>query len=777
MRTLLVLCLCSLAFGGLAGGQGVDATPCAAVSLRAFLNRRAESLELAERIEATALVDDLVALAAEYIDTVQVLPFSASFCHEGYDTTWRLEQLLHDTYAAQVMRLLGVADEDNTYLLALPFDRQLVEEQRQRLEALLESGERDGLQSTATGSGDECFYEDLIYPVEQWLAHKPLMEGVESIETVADVLAVGRDMNAWRGRTWSMLPACFEPFLHLMELSQLAQFVSMQRALAMAGVREADDPFAEAIDQMLKPRWGYFGGGFRDVRLRAWTRPAPTVIGIATCSIAELESFAHIPAEFDNILAEALSAVDTEQKLAFIKRQVAWRHRLWLQLPMCREVLEMTWLMRQISSDQATVFALQLLADDNSNAAPTVATHAEARDGQRLRQLRERFDAYLKGANVDLPKTAEAAFFTCGDQLSEDEYDGIIAGFRKMMGQAREISSADDAAAYFADQVRWRDGYLAGLPACPEAIEYGWWTALLTTSDALSAVMKLAGLPEKDNPYVVEGELAFRRWFKFLTEFHRGKSIPKQQGAPSASRLRSCAEDDVSIIVGAEQTYDELLGYPTWFSTDELVGYAKTYLEWRDDAFGDFPPCAEAQEIRLDFTQIVGDAIARRLLDIDGRLYGDSPWRQLPEDFLRYERLDEALFEAHLVSGPRPAERVVPVCSAEEIDIVADLASGIMAIARSAESFELGMALPAFHWEILNWRGDLMARLPQCAGAVELGWLMNDIHIDLAVLGSLSFVGADIEALHHAKLIEENLARMVYQAQALGIEGIAAPGP
>ncbi|MCY3917873.1 MAG: hypothetical protein OXG49_17870 [Chloroflexi bacterium] len=542
----------------------------------------------------------------------------------------------------------------------------------------------------------------------------------------------------------------------------------------MAGLREADDPFAEALDQMLNPRWGYFGDMFRDVRLRAWTKLPPTIIGLATCSVAELEAFAHMPAEFDGLLAEAQSAVDTEQKLAFIRRQVAWRHRLWLQMPMCREVLEMTWLMRQISSDQAAIFALQTLSHTDANRELSAQIAADARDGRRLRQLRERFDAYLNGANGDLPETAEAAFFTCADQLSEDQYDEITAGFRKLLGQAREISSADDAVAYFEDQVRWRDGHLAGLPACPEAIEYGWWTSLLTTSDALSAVMNLAGISEVDNPYVVEGELAFRRWFKFVLDFHRGKSIPKEHGAPSMGRLRSCSEDDVSTIEGAEKSYDELLDYPTWFSIDELVGYALTYLEWREDAFGDFPHCAEAHEIRLDFTQIVGDVFARRLLDIDGRLYGESPWRQLPDDFLRYARLDEALFAAHLVSGPPADERVVPVCTAGEIENVADLASGIVAI---AQSLDPGMALPAYHRRILSWRQDLMARLPQCAGAVELGWLMNDIHIDLAVLGSLSFVGAEDDALPHADIIEENLARMADQAQALGIATIAAPGP
>ena len=62
-----------------------------------------------------------------------------------------------------------------------------------------------------------------------------------------------------------------------------------------------------------------------------------------------------------------------------------------------------------------------------------------------------------------------------------------------------------------------------------------------------------------------------------------------------------------------------------------------------------------------------------------------------------------------------------------------------------------------------------MARLPQCAGAVELGWLMNDISIDLAVLHSLIFVGADADLLPHPTALAEGLARMSQLAKELGV--------
>lgn len=775
MRTLLIFCLVLVVYGGLAQGQGTDDIPCASGSLEAFLNRRAEALDLAERIEATPDIGALVALTADYIDMVTLLPFSASFCHEGYDTMWRLDHFLNDSYGAQLMRLLGVADQDNTYRQSLPAARQLVDDQAQALQALLASGEREGMKSTVSGAGGECFYEDLILPTQQWLAHERLMKRVETTDTLKDVLNLGREVSAWREQTWTVVPACYYPFLHLMERSQLAQFVSMGRALAIGSPGEADDPFAETLDQMLNPYIGFFGRSFHEERLRVWKEPAPIVFGIPNCSLAELASFAHMPAEIDDLLADAQNAADAERQLAFIRRQVAWRHRLWLQMPMCREVLEMTWLMRQISSDQAAAFALQLLSDRETSAALTVQDFADVGSGQRLSQLREQIDGYLAGADGDLPETPEAAFFTCGDQLTQDEYEGITAGYRGLLGQAREISFADDVLSFFENRIRWRAGFPAGLPGCPEAIELGWLTSLWTTSEALSTVLTNAGLSPADNPYIAEIELAVDRWFRLNQALSRGVHMPKAYGAPGPGRLRSCSISDAPAITNAEKTYDELLDYPRAFAIDEMVEYALTYLNWRDTSFRDYPLCSEAHKIRLDFTQIVGDVIARRILDIDGRLYGEAPWRQLPDDFERYANLGEALFAAQLASGPPPDERVVPSCTAEEIATVAELTESLMAIAGLAQSLDGRMELPAYHQQILDWRKRLMARLPQCAGAVELGWLMNDLHIDLAVAGSLAYVGVNLDALPFPSVIDENLARLSHQAQALGIKTLAAP--
>ena len=338
------------------------------------------------------------------------------------------------------------------------------------------------------------------------------------------------------------------------------------------------------------------------------------------------------------------------------------------------------------------------------------------------------------------------------------------------MAAGNQVASVDEALRYAEFEIDWREGYLSRLPHCPEGVELGWWTAVQTTSMPLSTLLGLAGVPDVDNPYIAEDESAFARWLKVRQNLSRGETIPKESGPVSHSWLRYCSDADELAIALAAIKYEELLKSPRADTVDELVEYSVAYLEWREAGFRAYPLCLHAHNIRLQFTQIIGDVIARRALDIDGRLYGGNPWRQLPNDSERFDRLTEALFDSRRAVGPPPDERVLPACTDEEIETAAQLANGIASLAGAAETLDHEAGLPAFHQGILDWRGDLMARLPQCAGAVKLGWLMNDISIDLAVLHSLIYTGVDADVLPHPTVIADGLARMSELALELGIE-------
>ncbi len=765
-RSLIALLLI-VTIGPMIHGQDAEHRPCTARLIATFLDARSVTEDLAKQIYAARSLDAFLTITPAFIEEMDLLPHRATYCHEGFETMWRLDAYLSDVYAARIFNLQGIDDTENPFAVAVVADLERVELQIQALEALLSSGERADVESNLMGTGSECYYADMILPLARSLEHAALMESLNAIETPQDLPRVGRELIAWREATWAELPGCYVAFHHLMELGRLAHFTLMRRALEFAGVVDAENPFVEPLDQMLNPEYGSFGGRFLEERLRVGVRPMPTVFGLPSCSPADLESFAHMPAEFDDLIAAAQTVATDAERLAYIQRQVHWRYRLWLQMPMCADVIELTWLMRQFSSDYATVFALELLAAGDINTPYPAQVNPQGENAQRLRVVRERFEAQLAGQSR-LPRQTGSAIFTCG-RLRDDLKEPIYAGLHDLTTQAKAIATIDEALNYARRQLRWRAGYLAKLPHCPEAIEFGWWSSLQTTSAALARALELAGIDAADNPYAAEDEFALQRWI-VVSRALLGDTLPKESGDVPLSRLQHCSRADALAIAIAAGKYEELLKYPRADTIDDMVAYAVNALEWRDIGFSAYPLCAEAHRIRLEFTQNVGDVVARRLLDIDGRLYGDNPWRQLPDDFDRIETLNDVLREVRMAFGPPPEERIVAACAAEEVEVVVQLADVIVSLAQAAETHDLQADLPAYHQRILDWRADLMARLPQCQGAVPAGWLMNDISIDLAVLGSLTFVGADIAALPHTAVIDENLARLSQLAADLGID-------
>ena len=501
--------------------------------------------------------------------------------------------------------------------------------------------------------------------------------------------------------------------------------------------------------------------------------PANTAFGLPHCAVSDLQSFAQLPAEFARLVEQGSMALSAEDKLLFISRQVEWRRRLWLHTPMCQEVLELAWQMLQISSDYAAMHALSYRAQADLETPFQAEVEANHSNSLSLQELLARYERHRTG-ELALPSSRSATRFTCGDAVLEHSFWDYLEGYSDVLRLAMTMETLDDALNYSSHFIEWRAGLFSRLPTCPEAIEQGWIMALTLTGNALLKVLEQAGLPSADNPYAAEVDATEPRGLLVNRALISQEPLAKESVTPGKSQLPECAQSESLAIALPAVNFTEMLEYPRATSIAEMLDYATTYVDWRDESFNQFPHCLEAHESRLQFTQLVGDVIARRVLDIDGRLYSRNPFRELPNDEERFSQLTDTLYASRRADGPAPGERVIATCIDEEIETLAELAGGIAAIAQSAATLDYFADLPLLHGRILSWREALMGRLPQCAGAVELGWLMNDISNDLAVSGSFIFVGVNVAALPHRGLVEENLARMAQLALDLAIDLEAA---
>ena len=551
----------------------------------------------------------------------------------------------------------------------------------------------------------------------------------------------------------------------------MLNWFAISRALPLAGVPDADNPFLHDRRDRFQVGIGEVTDDFSLIRLRVEKRPvaAQTAFGLPHCASSDLESFARMPAEFASLAEQGRAALSDEEKLQFIARQVEWRRRLWLHTPMCQEALELAWLMRQISSDYAAMHSLSYFAQDDLETPFHAEAAASSSNLLRLEEVLQQYEQYRAG-ELALPASPGETLFTCGDAVREPSFWDHSEGYSDVLRWAMTMETLEDALQYSREYVDWRAGMFSRLPTCPEVIELSWLEALTLTGNALFHVLELAGLPTSENPYVAEVEATESRMRVLIRALTSAEPVEKETVTPGKIQLPECAQSESLAIALPALKFEEMLAYPRATSVAEMLDYAATYLEWRQLSFDQFPLCLEAHVSRLQFTQVTGDVIARRVLDIDGRLYSRNPFRELPNDKERYSALTDTLYASSRADGPAPEEREIASCSDKEIETVAELANGIAALAQSAETLDYETDLVSFHSGILAWREELIARLPQCAGAVELGWLMNDIHIDLAVLGSLTYVGVEAETLPQADIIEGNLSKLSNAARELGIE-------
>ncbi|MCY3917872.1 MAG: hypothetical protein OXG49_17865 [Chloroflexi bacterium] len=773
MRKLLLLIL--FMFVPLAQADDSVYRVCSAKILKNLFDDRESVHERTNKIEAASSLEELLALADEFKGSVLALSFRSGRCQEGYDRIWRLNQLLNDAYAGQSLRLAGVADVDNPFARAIEAARDPLNRQFEQLDAILGSGERDDLETTGGSGGPDCYYEDMAEANDRGIAYRMFLDGAQAADDLSDLIAYSSEAVAWHGRAWSALPRCSLVYSYLIDWSRLLNSFAIGRVFELSGVPAADNPFLQDHFDHFEVGVGEAMDSFSRERLRVEKRPvvAQTTFGLAHCAVSDLESFSHMPVEFADLVEQGRAALSDEDKLQFIARQIEWRRQLWLHLPMCQEALELTWLMHQISTDYAAMHALSYLAQGDLDTPFQAQVEASHSNSLRLLELLDSYEQYHKG-ELALPSSPSETQFTCGDAMRELSFWDHSEGYSDVLRLALTMETLDDALQYSREYVDWRAGMFSRLPTCPEAIEVSWLEALTLTGNALFKVLEQAGLPANENPYAAEVDATASRMRILIRAVSSAEPVAKETVTLGKSRLPECAQSESLAIALPALKFEEMLEYPRETSIAEMLDYAATYLGWRAISFDQFPLCFEAHLSRLQFTQVVGDVIARRMLDIDGRLYSRNPFRELPNDRERFSQLTDTLYASRRADGPAPDERQVAACTGEEFAAVADMANGINAIAQSAATLDFRDDLPSFHATILSWRDDLMASLPQCAGAVELGWLMNTIHIDLAVLGSLIFVGADVEALPHADLIDENLARMAHQAQALGLEIQAA---
>ena len=209
----------------------------------------------------------------------------------------------------------------------------------------------------------------------------------------------------------------------------------------------------------------------------------------------------------------------------------------------------------------------------------------------------------------------------------------------------------------------------------------------------------------------------------------------QQNGYPA------CSESEILVLISSMLDYLTLRGSAV-DTIDDLVDHAGLHLESRDSSLSLLPLCAAAIVTQRQVVALSGDFAAGAALERAGVSRSANPY--FARDLVDETRIDRALDKLMVAAGTgdAPQERSpIRLCARAENDQLNQLAEEFLSI-------DLGPATAGNQTVIvfidlmLAWRDDKLARLPECAQAIELGFLLSKATTDSAAM--LAFGYADV---------------------------------
>jgi hypothetical protein len=191
-------------------------------------------------------------------------------------------------------------------------------------------------------------------------------------------------------------------------------------------------------------------------------------------------------------------------------------------------------------------------------------------------------------------------------------------------------------------------------------------------------------------------------------------------------------------------------------------------MNWRETSLSHLPRCADAIDVRMFLTQLNGDFVARSALSTSAVADAENPYLRLPSD---RERLEAAGLS--IMGADRPqamvTERELPACSEDQKIQLGDII-GHYLDTMGEENFPAPFQqILAYIDAYLSWRAEGLSHLPPCAGAVELGFALNELSGGIATMLALNAAGADSDEIPQTYGTARAGERLVELIDRLGI--------
>ena len=354
---------------------------------------------------------------------------------------------------------------------------------------------------------------------------------------------------------------------------------------------------------------------------------------------------------------------------------------------------------------------------------------------------------------VPLARAQSSAFPPCSQsELAfvldlQSDYDALVDSL---------TTGLDASLAYSAAQIEWREELWSSLPPCAEAIDVAVLMSQISNDRGAMLALNYAGVLLSLNRYkdrlFFEGSLPeqLNTRLEAIAALIESAERPAEP-APGQRKLATCSGDEIQSLHDAlRESEDLIVSAGETRSRGALLDYINEKLAWRDQAWDDLPPCAEAVEIGQLMSQVANDYAT-----VLAYVYAEVPKVQNPFDgtlqaelnrlgdwlVIMLEQLGVDIEIAAVEAAPLDLQR----CSKSAIAELFVRLYGFNDLIETAFDIENFADYLDYVGAHIEWRNQLFSQMPLCAEAVTSSTLVANLASDFSALFALSFAGIEAE--------------------------------
>lgn len=232
------------------------------------------------------------------------------------------------------------------------------------------------------------------------------------------------------------------------------------------------------------------------------------------------------------------------------------------------------------------------------------------------------------------------------------------------------------------------------------------------------------------------------------------------------SSLPACDTEDLKPILDLVIEF-QLSSSASITTMEELIGFAVEQLHWRENELARLPTCWEAHTLHLSVVRLIGELVGRTALELAGVPESENPFLNIApsyQDRLQALVVTAMSIDPNLTTAP---ERDPPACPRQSAEELSDIVLELQALEVVSLGNEDRNKILATIDRQLQWLDDALARLQDCADAIEISLLVAKLTSDLSALQSLGFAGVPEGANPFGRLVALETQSLIDLAEAL----------